>query len=140
MDVPAWLALVAGAVLCLAAPLAVMAASGGVIAPLVFLKTAPFALIGAGLVFLAGRRPWKGKWGGGKSAGMQIFLDKYGFNRSESMAFGDGENDKEMLEYAGIGVAMGNAKDSVKAVADYVTDSVDDNGIENALRHFGLIR
>ena len=56
------------------------------------------------------------------------------------MAFGDGENDKEMLEYAGIGVAMGNAKDSVKAVADYVTDSVDDNGIENALRHFGLIR
>ena len=68
MDVPAWLALVAGAVLCLAAPLAVMAASGGVIAPLVFLKTAPFALIGAGLVFLAGRRPWKGKWGGGKSA------------------------------------------------------------------------
>ena len=78
--------------------------------------------------------------GGEKSAGMQIFLDKYGFKRSESMAFGDGENDKEMLEYAGIGVAMGNAKDSVKAVADYVTDSVDDNGIENALRHFGLIR
>ena len=78
--------------------------------------------------------------GGGKSAGMQIFMNKQGLQRSETMAFGDGENDKEMLEFAGIGVAMGNARDSVKAVADYVTDSVDDDGIENALRHFGLIR
>jgi Cof subfamily protein (haloacid dehalogenase superfamily) len=78
--------------------------------------------------------------GGGKSAGMQVFLDKYGLERSETMAFGDGENDIDMLKFAGIGVAMGNAKDSVKAVADYITDSVDEHGIENALRHFGLIR
>jgi Cof subfamily protein (haloacid dehalogenase superfamily) len=78
--------------------------------------------------------------GGGKSAGMQIFLDEHGLKRSETMAFGDGENDIDMLKFAGIGVAMGNAKDSVKAVADYVTDSVDEHGIENALRHFGLIR
>ena len=77
--------------------------------------------------------------GGGKSTGMQVFLDEHGLKRSEIMAFGDGENDKDMLEFAGIGVAMGNAKDSVKAVADYVTDSVDEQGIENALRHFGLI-
>lgn len=40
----------------------------------------------------------------------------------------------------GIGVAMGNAGDSVKAAADYITDSVDEDGIENALRHFRLIR
>ena len=78
--------------------------------------------------------------GGGKSTGMQAFLDEHVLERSETMAFGDGENDKDMLEFAGIGVAMGNAKDSVKAVADYVTDSVDEHGIENALRHFGLIR
>ena len=71
---------------------------------------------------------------------MQVFLDEHGLKRSEIMAFGDGENDKDMLEFAGIGVAMGNAGDSVKAVADYVTDSVDEQGIENALRYFGLIR
>ena len=60
-------------------------------------------------------------------------------DRSEIMAFGDGENDMDMLRFAGIGVAMGNASDMVKAAADYVTDTVDENGIEDALRHFGLI-
>ena len=77
--------------------------------------------------------------GGGKSAGIQKFLDEHGMDRSEIMAFGDGENDMDMLRFAGIGVAMGNASDMVKAAADYVTDTVDENGIENALRHFGLI-
>jgi len=76
---------------------------------------------------------------GGKSVGMQSYLDKNGFDRSECMAFGDGENDIEMLQYAGIGVAMGNANDKVKASADYVTDSVDDDGVEHALEHFELI-
>ena len=76
---------------------------------------------------------------GGKSVGMQEFLDKEGFDRSEVMAFGDGENDIEMLKFAGIGVAMGNASDEVKAAADYVTDSIDADGIANALKHFGLI-
>ena len=76
---------------------------------------------------------------GGKSAGIQQFLDEHGMTREEIMAFGDGENDMEMLRFAGIGVAMGNAGDAVKAAADYVTDTVDENGIENALRHFGLI-
>lgn len=77
--------------------------------------------------------------GGGKSSGISKFMEQYGIDRSEIMAFGDGENDIEMLKFAGIGVAMGNAKDEVKAAADFVTDSVDENGIENALRHFGLI-
>ena len=77
--------------------------------------------------------------GGGKSSGIQKFLDENNMDVSEIMAFGDGENDIEMLKFAGIGVAMGNASDTVKAAADYVTDSVDNNGIENALRHFGLI-
>ena len=77
--------------------------------------------------------------GGGKPSGIKLFMDEHGIRQEEAMAFGDGENDKEMLKFAGIGVAMGNADDSVKAVADYVTDSVDDNGIENALKHFGLI-
>ena len=77
--------------------------------------------------------------GGGKSSGISKFLKQYGIDRTETMAFGDGENDIEMLKFAGIGVAMGNANDEVKAAADYVTDSVDDNGIENALKHFQLI-
>ena len=76
---------------------------------------------------------------GGKAEGIQHYLEEHGLDRSEIMAFGDGENDAEMLRFAGIGVAMGNAGDAVKAAADYVTDTVDNDGIEKALRHFGLI-
>ena len=76
---------------------------------------------------------------GGKSAGIRKYLEEQGFDRAEVMAFGDGENDIDMLRFAGIGVAMGNACDAVKAAADYVTDTVDNDGIAKALRHFGLI-
>ena len=55
------------------------------------------------------------------------------------MAFGDGGNDIGMLRHAGIGVAMGNANDDVKNAADYITTSVDENGIAHALKHFGII-
>ena len=55
------------------------------------------------------------------------------------MAFGDGGNDMAMHRHAGIGVAMGNAGAEVKEAADYVTDSVDDDGVMNALRHFDVI-
>ena len=44
-----------------------------------------------------------------------------------------------MLRHAGIGVALGDASDEVKAAADWVTTSVDEDGIMNALRHFGVI-
>lgn len=74
-----------------------------------------------------------------KSVGIAEFLKYYNIDRSETMAFGDGGNDIEMLKYAEIGVAMGNAGDEVKAVADYVTTSVDEDGIANALCYFGLI-
>jgi hydroxymethylpyrimidine pyrophosphatase-like HAD family hydrolase len=47
--------------------------------------------------------------------------------------------DTSMILQAGIGIAMGNAIDSLKQQADYVTTSVDDNGILNALRHFHII-
>ena len=76
---------------------------------------------------------------GGKAAGIQKFLDKEGLKRSQVMAFGDGENDVSMIKFAGIGVSMGNGKENLKRAADYVTTSVDDDGIENALKHFGLI-
>lgn len=77
--------------------------------------------------------------GGGKHVGIQLYLDAYGLKPENVMAFGDGENDIEMLKFVGIGVAMGNAADSLKAVADYVTDSVEEEGIMHALQHFGLI-
>ena len=76
---------------------------------------------------------------GGKAVGIEKMLELYGINRDEIIAFGDGENDMEMLEFAKIGVAMGNASDIVKAKADYLTDHIDEDGIEKALRHFGLI-
>ena len=49
--------------------------------------------------------------------------------KDEAIAFGDGHNDIEMLEAVGMGVAMGNAKDEVKAKADFVCKSVEDDGI-----------
>lgn len=74
-----------------------------------------------------------------KSQGISHVLDVYGYKRENVMAFGDGGNDMDMLEYAGIGVAMGNAKEKVKACANYVTDSVDDDGVVTALKHFHII-
>ncbi|MCI1219398.1 MAG: Cof-type HAD-IIB family hydrolase [Bifidobacterium sp.] len=76
---------------------------------------------------------------GGKPIGIQRFLRHYGYTREQCIAFGDGGNDMTMLQFAGIGVAMGNASDFVKTVADYVTDDVDHDGIVNALRHFAIL-
>lgn len=58
---------------------------------------------------------------------------------NHTIAFGDGGNDLSMIRTAGIGIAMGNAIDTLKEHADYITTSVDDNGIRNALKHFRLI-
>ena len=77
--------------------------------------------------------------GGGKVPGIRKYLEREGIAVEEIIAFGDGENDMEMLRFAGIGVAMGNAEDRVKALADHVTSDIDEDGIANALKHFGLI-
>ena len=58
---------------------------------------------------------------------------------SATVAFGDSMNDLEVLREAGIGVAMGNAADEVKAAADYVTAAISDDGIYQACVHLGLI-
>ena len=70
---------------------------------------------------------------------MHAVLMREGIAPDETMAFGDGFNDIGMLGYAGIGVAMGNAADAVKAGADYVTASVEEGGIADALDHFGIL-
>lgn len=63
-------------------------------------------------------------------------LSKLGIDASEVIAFGDAENDISMLSWAGTGVAMGNATAAVKAIADYVTLSNNDDGIAVALAEF----
>lgn len=63
-------------------------------------------------------------------------ISHFGIELSETMAFGDGGNDVELLMGVGTGVVMGNATDEVKSCADYVTDSVDEDGIVTALRKF----
>ena len=78
-------------------------------------------------------------YGGGKIRGIQHFLEWHNLTREEIIAFGDGENDVEMLRFAGIGVAMGNAVPEAMAVADYVTADIDDDGIAKALTYYGLI-
>lgn len=76
---------------------------------------------------------------GGKALGIQKMLEHYGIRREECMAFGDGENDIDMLRYAGTGVAMGNAEEAVKRQADYVTGDIDDGGIREALEFYRLL-
>jgi len=75
----------------------------------------------------------------GKDAGIDKMLAHFNIPLEATMAFGDGGNDISMLRHVSIGIAMGNAGDEVKAAADYVTDSIDEDGIEKALKYFGLI-
>lgn len=74
-----------------------------------------------------------------KGIGLAVMAAHEGFDIAHTIAFGDGGNDSTMIRQSGIGVAMGNAIDALKTEADYVTTSVDDNGILNALRHFGVV-
>lgn len=77
--------------------------------------------------------------GGGKVQGMQAFLERFGATREQCVAFGDEQNDVDMLRFAGVGVAMGNGAPSVKAAADYLTAGVDEDGIALALEDLGLL-
>lgn len=77
--------------------------------------------------------------GNSKARGMQYVLDALGISKDEALAVGDSTNDLPMFELAGHTVCMGNGMDEVKAVAEYVTDSVMEDGVEKALRHYGLI-
>ncbi len=75
----------------------------------------------------------------GKAGAMREILTHYAISRESVLAFGDGGNDTEMLQYAGMGIAMGNAPDAVKASADYVTASCADAGVQSALVDLGYI-
>lgn len=74
-----------------------------------------------------------------KFFGVQKVLDYYGADVKDSIALGDSMNDYPMIKNCGIGIAMGNAVDELKAVADYTTFDCEDNGLYHAFKKFGLI-
>lgn len=71
-----------------------------------------------------------------KGNAIKILAQNYGFTEKEVMAIGDQNNDIEMVETAGIGVAMGNGTNEIKSKADYITDSVDNDGFVKAVNKF----
>lgn len=73
-----------------------------------------------------------------KANALQVVAEHYGIDRSSVMAIGDSFNDMDMLEWAGLGVAMGNAHKDVKEAADYVTTSNEEEGVAEALKRFVL--
>lgn len=77
--------------------------------------------------------------GGGKAIGIEKALEHYGIDKSETIAFGDGENDVDMFRTVGTAVAMGNACRAAREAAHHVTDAVDDDGIWNALVRLGIV-
>ncbi len=68
-----------------------------------------------------------------KASGIRVLLDAFGINESQVMAFGDAGNDIEMLRLAGVGVAMGNGSDEVKAAADLVAEPCREQGVLKVL-------
>lgn len=76
---------------------------------------------------------------GGKGIGVEKVLDYFHLTKEEAIAFGDGTNDIEMLQAVGHGVAMGNATDNVKEIADDVCGSVAEDGIYYYCKEHHLI-
>ncbi len=74
-----------------------------------------------------------------KSDGVKRILSYFSASADEAIGFGDARIDNDMLDYCGIGVAMGNAGESTKEIADYITDNVENDGMAKAFKYFGLI-
>ncbi|ABR74342.1 HAD family hydrolase [Actinobacillus succinogenes] len=74
-----------------------------------------------------------------KGYAISVLLDHLGASRADTFAFGDAKIDIPMLEYCAIGVAMGNGGDEIKAMANFVTDDVDNDGLYKAFEKFGLL-
>jgi Cof subfamily protein (haloacid dehalogenase superfamily) len=71
-----------------------------------------------------------------KAAGLGFLAEHLGFTRERTLAFGDGENDIELVDWAGYGVAVENADDRVKEVADFICPSVDEEGVAQVLEAY----
>ncbi|NQX71802.1 MULTISPECIES: Cof-type HAD-IIB family hydrolase [Paenibacillus] len=77
--------------------------------------------------------------GGSKAQGIAAMLELLGLKPEDAVAFGDGLNDMEMLDFVGFGIAMGNSHKDLLPYADHVTTHVDDEGIRNGLVTAGLL-
>ena len=73
-----------------------------------------------------------------KGAALAALAERFGIAREEIMAIGDSYNDLEMIEYAGLGVAMGNARPEIQRRADVVTASNEEDGVAQAIRDYVL--
>lgn len=73
---------------------------------------------------------------GSKSNAVKFVSERLGIAREEVIAMGDNYNDVEMIQFAGMGVAMGNAPDDIKATADYITDTNNNDGVRKAMEKF----
>ena len=71
-----------------------------------------------------------------KGSGMQFLAEHLGFAAGRTVAFGDGENDRELLEWAGYAVAVENADDSLKALADWICPGPADEGVAQVIEAF----
>lgn len=76
---------------------------------------------------------------GGKTAGIEAMLRHYKIDRDETMAFGDGDNDSEMLAYVHTGIAMGNGSEKAMEAADFIAAPVNRDGVALVLKEYGLI-
>ena len=74
-----------------------------------------------------------------KAIGIEKIMEHLGVSRDETLAIGDSTNDLPMFAMAGHTVCMGNGMEQLKQKAEFVTDSVLEDGIEKALRHYGLL-
>lgn len=79
------------------------------------------------------------KYGTSKAMGIRMICEKLGIDISDTFGIGDSNNDIEMIQYVGTGIAMGNATEGLKKEADYVTTDIHKDGVYKALEHFGLI-
>ncbi|SHJ40362.1 hypothetical protein SAMN02745751_02485 [Dethiosulfatibacter aminovorans DSM 17477] len=73
-----------------------------------------------------------------KGFALKLLADKWGIDRSEVIAIGDNYNDESMLRYAGLGVAVGNAEDGMKAISGYIAPSNEEDGVAHVLEKFIL--
>ena len=71
-----------------------------------------------------------------KGSGLDFLAQHVGFTSERTVAFGDGENDIELLEWAGYGVAVANAHERVKSIADFICPRVDEEGVAQVLEAY----
>lgn len=75
-----------------------------------------------------------------KATGIQVVMEALGVSREDVIGFGDGANDLDMLQFAGVGVAMGNGQDCAKEAADLIAEDLAQDGLSRAMKQLGLLK